>query len=159
MMQNEVEQLKIIAAHVCEQAVDGRRQLIDEHTASFRWLMASLLALNGAGLLSLKDIKLSNSTFTLIAGSAFFLGIALAMLIARLGQKANQQMLDPMSRLALYWRNVAATGEIDEETQTDLDQRVSKAIKGAKWPAAAGFASFTFFATGLVAIAIGWVSK
>ena len=159
---NDVEQLdelKISALHLSELNMEGRRHLSEEHSASFKWLSASLLAMNGAGLLGLKDIKLTDPTHALISGAAFYTGIVLALLIAFLGQKSNQKMLDPVARSSLYWRVVAHSGILNEAVQKDIDGRIAMAMKFARWPSRVGFASLTFFSVGLAALALGWVTK
>lgn len=157
MMHTDAERLKNLAAHLSELAVEGRRSLIDEHSASFRWLMASFLALNGGGMIGLKDFRLSSPEYALVAGISFFLGIVCALLIAFLGQKSNQRMIEPMSHLAVYWHGVSMTGEVDEAIQADIDMRIVDATKKGRWPSRAGFGSLAFFAAGLTAIAMGWV--
>ena len=159
MEMNNDDELQLSALHLSELGVEGRRHLTEEHSASFRWLMASFLAMNGAGLISLKDIKLSDPTHAFIGGIAFFVGIVFALLIAFLGQKSNQKMLDPVARMSLYWRGVATTGILNQEVQQDIDDRMSVAMKSAKWPSRSGFLSLLFFAFGLAVIAHGWVAK
>ena len=156
---NNDDELRLSALHLSELGVEGRRNLTEEHSASFRWLMASFLAINGGGLISLKDIKLSDATHAFVSGIMFFGGIVFALLIAFLGQKSNQKMLDPMARMALYWRGVASTGILNPEVQQDIDDRMSTALKSAKWPSRSGFLSLLFFALGLAAIAHGWVAN
>ncbi len=107
----------------------------------------------------MKDIKLSDSTYALISGAAFYIGIFLALLIAFLGQKSNQKMLDPVARASLYWKMVAHTGVLNEAVQEDIDGRIAGAMKFARWPSRVGFASLIFFSMGLAAIALGWINK
>lgn len=157
--EQNLEQLRAVAAHVTEQAVEGRRHLLEEHSASFRWLMASLMAINGAGLISVKDMTFAEARYALAAAASFFFGIVCALLIAYFGQNSNQKMVDPLSRIALYWRSVAISGELDEKIQKELDLRMSEATKHSKWPARVGFASLGFFTLGLASIGIGWMTK
>ena len=141
--------VKAIAAHTADQSTSMSRILLEEHSASFRWLMAYLLTINAGGLLFQKELEKASTLLTLAAGISFFLGIFCSLLIAYLGQKSVQRMMGPITEMGLYWRIVSITGELDLEKQDDLNRRVGEAMAIGKWPRICGFLSFFFFGIGL----------
>jgi hypothetical protein len=133
-------------------ANSGRNSLLEEHSSSFKWLMASLLAINGGGLLGLKDIDESLSVMGLIAGGFFYLGIAGALLVAWLGQRSARALLEPLSELTGFWKAVSVTGYFAEDDHKAILERMKTSIGQAKYPAWAGWVSFASFSLGLLTL-------
>ena len=141
--------LTTLAMHICEQSMASSRMLMEEHSATFKWLMASLLALNSGGLFLIKDFFSNDHYFSVLAALAFFIGIFLSLMIAFVGQKSHQKMLPPVNKLAIYWRSVALTGEKNEDLKSRITKEMDEATVLGRWPSRIGFGSFFFFGLGL----------
>jgi hypothetical protein len=143
-----------MAAHAADTASDGRRRLLEEHSAAFRWLMASFLAINGGGLVFLKDLEIESPTLRITAATAFYLGIVSALAIAWLGQRSARAAVEPMSKLSVFWAMTAEAGEIDEGELTKLNNEISAVTAKARLAPVAGWASLLSFTVGLALLTI-----
>jgi hypothetical protein len=152
----DIEALKAMARHSVESATDGRKRILEEHSAAFRWLMASFLAVNGAGLIYLKDAEFVTPGWVLYPAIAFYVGVVSAFAIAWLGQRAAGRSAEVMSELGVFWAMVAHTGEFHEEEFKRLSVRAQRAVARTKFAPLAGWLSLLSFSAGLILIAAGW---
>lgn len=136
----------------------ARTSLMEEHSASFKWLMASLLAINAGGLLALKDAKGPLSAISLASGCCFYLGIAGALMVAWLGQRSARALLEPLSELVGFWKAVSVFGHFEEADHKAILSRVQASVRQARYPAWAGWLSFLSFSIGLLLLGIAVVS-
>jgi hypothetical protein len=140
----EVDNLKAIRAISWEQ-----------HSHSFKWLMASLLVLNGGASLAILSAENLPIDHRLWAGCAFVIGIVFALLVAVMGQRAIQSSFEPIQRYIGYWFTVAEDGERDEQAEANL----AKELQGIKWKAktsqGAGWLSAISFVVGVVVAGSG----
>lgn len=128
--------------------------LIDEHSASYRWIMASLLAINAGGLLAVKDTISRDPSAALLAGIFFFLGIGFALLIAVLGQRSNQKAIPPISNVCAALMAAVVTGEYDHKRIEQEKAAYSGALKGSWMARACGWLSFGMFSAALISLVI-----
>ena len=128
--------------------------MLEEHSASFRWLMASLLAINAGALTMVKDAFTANAVWAGVAGTSFFIGIACALLIARFGQKAIQAMIGPLSEAVAFWSIVSVTGDLVQDVHDAIGVKINTAMAKGKIPSLFGFAAFAAFSVGLASLGI-----
>lgn len=148
--------LRAMARHSAETSADGRKRILEEHSAAYRWLMASFLAVNGGGLIFLKDAKLESPTWLLASAIAFYVGIVGAFAIAWLGQRAARAAVEPMTELEVFWTMVSQTGIFDEEQFRTLTSKTAAVVSKSKLAPKAGWVSLAAFTVGLILIAAGW---
>jgi hypothetical protein len=132
----------------------SNERLLEEHSAAFRWLMASFLAINGGGLLVVKDLGPPWNSSEMLAALSFYIGIVLALAIAWLGQRAARAALTPISKLSGFWSTVVATGEYDQEHHQEIISEFPKTLKKIRYAPLAGWGSLIAFSIGLGLI--GW---
>ena len=130
-----------------------RLRVVEEHSAAFRWLMASLLALNGAGLIAVKDMLHTNSHWLALGCAAsFYVGCACALYVAVLGQRASQNGLTYLSKAIAFWTAVHMTGDYNVEGQEIMMGDVTSLEKASKRAPRVGRMSFAFFSLGLLGL-------
>lgn len=100
----------------------------EQHNQSFKWLTATLLALNGGGLLAVSQIEQIPVLSTVSAGTAFAAGIAFALLVAVIAQRAIVQSFTPIQRQIGYWMTVASDGCRDDTIENDLQEGSKKVL-------------------------------
>lgn len=137
-----------IAQHELENATESRRTLIEEHSAAFRWLLASLLAVNGGGVLVLKDLLRFSLANAVIAASFFLGGIMFALLTGWFSQRANRAMIQPLSEMIAFWITCAETNEFDEGTFKQVSETLTPALKKARPTQICGWLSAMSFLAG-----------
>lgn len=130
----------------------GQNIILEQHASSFKWLMASLLALNAGGLLSISDIKFSSQAVLIVSSFSFYLGIGLALLIAVFGQLSANASLPPLERLAAFWVETALDGEFDEDEFSKLNADLQSTVKIALRSRIVGWISFLAFSVGLACV-------
>jgi hypothetical protein len=123
--------------------------------------MASLLAVNGAGLLGIKDLPLT--VWSAVSAGSFYIGIAGSLLIAWFGQKAAQAMLAPLSELIGFWTITAVSGEFSADLHRQIIEKVEKSMTVGRRSGRAGWIAFLAFTAGIicagVAVASGEMQK
>lgn len=127
----------------------------EEHTHSFRWLMASLLGLNGAaglGVLGQAEIPIE---YKLMSCACFVSGILLALLVAVFGQYSTQRTLGPLQKLIGYWLAVSEDGLRDEVIEADLNGELAASAKIGLGSRFAGWGSALAFLVGAIAAGYG----
>ncbi|MFM2410294.1 MAG: hypothetical protein RL481_1122 [Pseudomonadota bacterium] len=148
-----------IASLELEKLESTRGRIMEQHASAHKWLMASLLALNGAGLLAVKDVASRFEMIPYVAALFFYLGCAAAMYVAVLGQRASQVGLEFLSRAITFWTVVKVSGEFNAEAQQEMmgDQN-DLAVASKLAPKVARF-SFGFFSAGLICLVIASATK
>ena len=152
--QQEIDGWKLVADRELVKFETSRGRLMEEHSAAFRWIMASLLALNGAGLLALKDVATIHSWQAIIAGLCFYLGCACALMVAVFGQRASQAGIEFLSFLIAFWTTVRVTGEYRKDEHDSCLTRQQSAIEKSKKSPKIGWLSFGLFSVGLFFLAL-----
>lgn len=135
----EITNLKLIREFVWE-----------EHTQSYRWLMASLLALNGGACLTIFDTDLVPLEAKFFSCGLFVVGTVCALLVAMLGQRSNQASFAPLQQQIGYWMTVERDGERDEEFEAELAARLKKGTRIGLFARSAGWLSGLAFVTGVM---------
>lgn len=140
----EIELLKVL-----------RSTAWDEHTHSFRWLMASLLGINGAACLGILNLSIIPFDHKLIAGGSFFVGILTALLVAVFGQHSVQKSLAPLQKQVGYWMTVAHDGERNEELESTLNDELKASARVGLGGRFAGWISALSFVVGALTAGAG----
>lgn len=130
------------------------RTLVEEHSAAYRWLMASLLAINSGGLFAVHKSFAAENLFAFLSIAAFYIGVAAALTVAFLGQKAAQKLLPSLSAAGIFWAEVAETDAFTKEEYDRVMGNVSGAKTVGRWAPIAGFVSFIAFSFGLIFIGL-----
>ena len=141
----EVKLFRRLAEIEIEGGLNTRGLILEEHSAAFRWLLASLFAANGGAavaVLNSNDVLPHGKQISL----AFFLaGVLLSLLTAYFSQRAGRAMLPPMNALIGYWIGVSHSGSFDkaklDQYEADLVGVAGKArvTQVSGWIAAACF--------------------
>ena len=136
-------------------ALGARNRLVEEHAASFRWLIASLFAANGGAIIALSAADAVPTHAKLWAGAWFTVGILCSLLIARMNQSMIQKTLDPLSNLIAFWGAVAHGMEFDGDEHTRLMDQARRSTKQS-WPVQlCGWAAVLCFLFGMIAAGTG----
>jgi len=149
-LQFDAETIKQFADFERQSLASARQALLDEHSASFRWIMASLLALNGGGLLAFRDSDMTVGSYGLVAIFFFYIGIGAALLVAMFGQRAVQAMLLPVSEMQSFWSLTAATGEFSKANHDSIVTKINDASPMGLCARFAGYISFVAFTVGML---------
>ena len=119
-----------LASHSLVRTSESRRVILEEHSAAFKWLMASFLAINGGGMISLVDMKIGPDWRT-AAGVSFWIGIVCALGIAWRGQVQARAGLEKLAKIEAFWATVVASGQLDTEELGSLEREMDSVKPGA----------------------------
>ncbi|MFW2351476.1 hypothetical protein [Qipengyuania sp.] len=108
---------------------ESRRTVIDEHSHSFRWLTASLLALNGGAALAVLSNETLEGSTKFYAGLCFLAGIAFALLVAVAGQRINRRAIPKLNDQLGYWLAVSHDGMRVAAREDELNAEMKGAMK------------------------------
>ncbi len=127
-----------------------RTTLLSEHSHMFRWLSASLLALNGGGAVALLSSEKTDAGFFVWAGIAFLLGITAALLIAVSAQRTSQLAMPKVQMMIGYWLAVSIDAERDEVLEKEITGELLVAHNSGKWSRVYGWLSALSFLAGAI---------
>jgi hypothetical protein len=157
--QPEGELLKQAALEIIRQTGEARQLMLQEHAHSFRWLIASLLAINGgAAIAVLSNIELHVATKAW-SGGFFAAGIFAALLIGVISQRASQRVLTPLSNVTGYWLRIAHGDERDEEAEAGFAEQLKPALRLGVMGQILGWMSALLFGAGVVMIGLDIVRQ
>jgi len=133
----EVEDKRILAMRrlavfEASSAEQTKGKLIDDHSAAFRWMIASLFALNGGAILAIfgKGDIIDQPNFA--SFWIFFGGVVNTFLAAFFGQLSDRAMIAEMHRWGLYWTNVGSIDERDEVNEAAIKQSINRAERSGR---------------------------
>jgi FtsH-binding integral membrane protein len=121
VLQDGSEFPRQLAEEKLRRASAARATLIDEHSAAFRWLMASLLAINGGGLVALADIELPKN-FYVGSGASFWIGIVAALGLGWRSQVINRKAMEKLAVVEQVWTTALALGELNSLVAQTADE-------------------------------------
>lgn len=139
-----------------ERTAEARRTLLEEHSAAFRWLLASLLAVNGGAVLFSKEAIASGDTHALTSGGIFLLGIVAALMAGWLSQRANRGLIEPLAKVTTFWFQVLEADEFDEAEFNKLTNVMEDAMKAGRPTQICGWISALAFVIGAVVLGLGF---
>ncbi len=117
MEQTNLEAARSLAEFEASSAVESRSKLIDEHNSAFRWMVASLFALNGGAILSMFGRGSFGFDPIFPAFWIFFGGIVSTFFTVIVAQMSDRLMIARMHQWGLYWTTVRVTGRRDPENE------------------------------------------
>jgi hypothetical protein len=144
----EIDHLKLVRATSWEQ-----------HSHSFKWLMASLLAVNGGALLAVFDSQYVSLGYQAFASGCFVIGIMAALLVAVFGQRSIQKSFPPLQKIIGYWMTVVEDGERLESLETDLNNELQTAVKYGRGAQICGWLSALAFLVGAGGVGVEMYSS
>jgi hypothetical protein len=136
-----------IAEKIYMRLIEARRTLVEEHSANFRWLLASFLALNSGGLFGVAQVD-ETKPWVAIAALCFWVGIAATLGNAWYSQIQTRKFIQAQEKLERFWMMVASNGLIDE-MEGDRLEKERNTVSG-EWGRWIGLLSFLAFSLGLL---------
>lgn len=122
-----------------------------------KWLMTSLLAINGAAAIATWQIAMDPGT-KVVACALFVVGILAALLSGYFQVMGSGEMMKPMGLHIGYWVTVEHDGIRSSECEdtTDIETAARRARLG---PVIAGWAAIAFFVAGIVVAGSGGLKE
>ncbi|MCW2395640.1 MULTISPECIES: hypothetical protein [unclassified Sphingobium] len=156
-MNEEIEAiiLKECASIEATALTDGFKVVLEQHSSSFKWLNASLLAVNGGGAIAIVSSTQLSDVTKLHACSSFFIGILLALLSGRVSQMIATKALPSIKNQIFYWTGVSISGQRDLDEENLLKKEADDSLKRAWIGQGCGWLSVTAFVAGAVFIGRG----
>jgi hypothetical protein len=118
-----------------------------EAVALQRWVLTSLLAINGAAAVAVWQGDLPPSG-KILACSIFAVGLILALLTAQTSVGNLPKLLEPVHQLAFYWYSVEDDGIRDPDME-ELDEMKARVDSIRRLPVMLGWLSIFCFIVGL----------
>lgn len=151
---HDTEFVKRAAVEVATIVAESRRTVLDEHSHLFRWLTASLLALNGGAAVAMLGSETFDAATKFNSGACFVLGIVFALLVGVGGQRANMRVMPKLNDQLGYWLAVSHDGERVLEREQELDAELKQAQRVGIVARVCGWFSAFAFLFGTVAIGV-----
>ena len=146
----ELDAMRRLAAFEVTAAEESRAKLIDEHSAAFRWMIASLFALNGGAVLTIFGSENLGVQPTLPAFWVFFAGIVATFIAVLFGQLSDRGMIAQMHKWGLYWTTVGSFNERDETQENSIKQHIQNAERWGRWARIQAIFAMIFFVLGVL---------
>lgn len=144
--------LKMLANIEIATVLKGRKLASSQHSASYNWLLASLLTINGGALVTLSNMDQIGGIEKVLPCLFFYIGLMCAIFCAFFGQLANREAIQMMGEQAGYWTAVEHLEERNSETEQGYEDRAKKIGKKALRARYSGFMSIIAFSIGLAAM-------
>lgn len=151
----EKKVVKANAEGQLESLVEYRRVLHEQHAHAFRWLSASILAINAGAAVSVLNVSQLQASTKIEAGVFFCVGIILALSMAFVAQVGIGATLQPLHRQMSYWKNVSTIGARDHEEEVRLAPGLNVANKFNAFGQVIGFLAVVSFVVGVWKIGDG----
>ncbi len=150
---DELPEFQRILAQRVLQRVDQQQQFAFDQVGSMaKWLMASLLAVNGGGAIAAMNVDGGGGPYWL-AGLLFAIGILSALVSGVTMQDVYNSIPGPLLEVDNYWTGVGVTGERDSLRERELRSGTTKALRFSVLPPLFGWLSGLLFIGGAITIA------
>lgn len=134
--------------------IDRMQGFVSDQVSSMaKWLMASLLALNGGGALAALNAS-GKTDVGWIPGILFLLGIATALLSGVAMQEVYNAYPEKLLENDMYWTVVSIGGERNEEHETELKGALTGLARFHFVPPLLGWVSAMLFLAGAASLGI-----
>ena len=148
----EPELIRSVAREEIATLIEGRRSLTEQHLQSFRWLVASLLAINSGAIIAVLNLANLVGAVKVQASSLFTLGVILSLMVAYSSQKLCNFLIPTLQEKIGYWLGVVQDGELCPEADKEISSKAQKILK-FKWvPECFGWLALAAFIGGLAII-------
>lgn len=137
---------KALAARVVTRIDRHQSFVADQVSSMAKWLMASLLGINGAGAIAVLNAA-KESTDLAIPGLLFVLGTGAALLSGVTMQKFYNGVSEPLLAQDSYWTEVAIRGTRSVSTEQENSESFTKSHRLAFLPPTLGWISGFLFLT------------
>lgn len=154
----DAELAEVIRAEISS-LTEIRQSILEQHSHSFKWLTASLLAINGAAAVATLNTESIPAIWKVFSGAAFAGGVICALLVAVLAQKISIKSLAPLQRQIGYWIGVIHDGTRLEEFEEKIGIEMKAAMRWGWTIPVMGWVSGLFFVVGLGMIALGILDR
>ncbi|MDQ4420722.1 hypothetical protein OOT33_09790 [Sphingobium sp. DEHP117] len=148
----EPELLKRLAGIEVASALEARKLASSEHSSSYNWLLASLLTINGGGLVALSTNQQLIGWEKVLIGVWFYVGLMAALLCAFFGQLANRDGIQLLGEQTGYWASVEHYQERSAGSEQEHETRLKKVRRKAMRARYSGFVSVAAFSVGLASL-------
>lgn len=145
----QINLIRTVALEEIETLREARKLLSEQHSQSYRWLLASLLAINSGAIVATLNSNAIDPTCKVQAGGVFACGIIFTMLNAYAGQKLNATLIPHIQKRIGYWLGVAEDGNLDQEQDEALVRDTRKTLRRRHLPEFFGWLSALCFLVGL----------
>ncbi len=149
-----LDAIRSLADFEASAAVESRSKLIDEHHSAFRWIIASLFALNGGAILSIFGKGELGVDPTFPAFWVFFGGIIATFITVITAQISDRLMIARMHGWGLYWKTVGVMGERDEERESQIRQGIATAERWGRFARLMAVFAMIWFVFGMLTTAV-----
>jgi len=150
---SESYDLTMVAGQQISAIEHYKLKVIDEHSASYRWLLASLFILNSGGLAA--HLNSSFSKYQTLSALSFYIGVTFALIAAVLGQRFGRVFTKELEKFVFFWLQVKSSGDLNEKDYEERNKAMEKASKSGRWLSISGLMSFVGFSLGILFIFLG----
>lgn len=162
--QSEIDEAEVArwnrlgAEHEIQYLIAARGVAIEQASSMAKWLLASLLTINGAGALA--TINMVDKIMSpLMPGAAFIAGMMLPLAAATIIQNQNFAKLKPVNETLGYWLTVVDDGERVDSLEQELLNK-AQAAGGPEWLSQAlGWLSACLFIIGAASLGQSAIQK
>ena len=154
----KLDALKRLADFEAAAASESRAKTIDEHNAAFRWLIASLFALNGGAIIAIFGSGKLPSSVISHSVPSFLFGIFLTFAMVIFGQISDREMIKQMHSWGLYWSSVKATGKQNTSCEDEIKQKIGIAEQFGRRGRICGLFSMLSFVVGCILVVLNMAS-
>lgn len=147
---------RMLAEYLIETYTHGMRQILEINVSMSRWVLTSLLAINGAAAVAILDQPMHPSN-KLLSCLLFAAGVLASLACAQLSTRAAAKVLQPLGKALGYWVTVKHDGYRVEALEVHQDEMNEINRREGRIPTGLGYLSVAFFAGGLTTAALSMV--
>jgi hypothetical protein len=138
-----------------DRLTEYRTLISEQHVHAFRWLIASLLAVNGGLAITTLTNHLISRQLSPVPVSLFFLGVVAALLSAEFSQFSYDLFQKPVNEWIAYWAQVAHEKQRNLFLETELEAKMRASVTYSRRVGFCSWLSGIFFVVGCAFLAFG----
>jgi len=148
-----------LAEHSIETLKSTYSFAIQQHADSFKWITASLLAINSGGAFAVLNFEKLDLVSKKVSGLFFLVGILLSMLVAVAAQKLTIRALPILNHQIGFWISVLEDGKIPANLEEIESANAKKVIRFQWIVPMIGWLSAACFVAGMASIGLNLHSE
>jgi len=154
----DVDSNKVAAKYEIEFLTSARQIALEQSSKMASWLLSSLLAINGAGVLAVVNAyeKLDQPY---VAAFLFMFGIFFALLAGLIIQTANTQSMPHLNKLLGYYVSVMDDGELLPEYEKQIKDEARPTVRIGKLAALSGWVSAILFFSAAIYFSVSVIEQ